>query len=547
MKKTITLLLIIIAILLTSCAQKQPYQEINYYKGTEGVKINFVESAPPTKVETGQIFPLMITLHNKGAWTIDEPYNAILSINYDPKYLEKANEQENDELKKIHLIGKSPYWPEGETRTITAELLRAKKLSQLKGVETSIEAIICYPYKTKLSTRVCIDPSTLEPIKEEAKQGVCRATTQTFTDQGAPIAITRIEPQNTIAAILTTKMKTNKSIKDENGKLKITSQETTEYVNVIKPQFRITIKNLGQGLVAGPINNNPDGSNSCQSSNYKPGLITIKAMLGNTELECTGSGQEKGQVKLINNEGTVTCKVKEKDLRQVKSSYYDYLTIELGYYYKEGESRKIEIINTGGYQEMPRTININCESYNNNKEQCLRQPLYYDCAWCEENNKCLSAASSGACKSCGKRTEYDPNTKTCEEPCPSNPLSAKIIGEHATNGDYKLILACDDKAVSPESKKRCGCTQLYFTISNDQVDCEAINLEPKTGTYPYGLSEVRYSKGISINDVNKWVCGYAKNQKGTRSNVVKGKIIDFFDEKTRKEIIKKIQEKNNNQ
>jgi hypothetical protein len=84
--------------------------------------------------------------------------------------------------------GRNIYYPEGTSRHIVFKAL-AKKLDLLSAQHTSpIILNTCYNYYTELPQDLCIDPS---PNSEFEK--VCEVKDITLSDQGAPIAITKIE------------------------------------------------------------------------------------------------------------------------------------------------------------------------------------------------------------------------------------------------------------------------------------------------------------------------------------------------------------------
>ncbi len=84
--------------------------------------------------------------------------------------------------------GRSVYYPDGTSNHVDFTV-KAKKLDLLSVQHTSpVVLTACYDYMTELSQDVCIDPDITSTA-----QKVCEVKDIALTDQGAPIAITRIE------------------------------------------------------------------------------------------------------------------------------------------------------------------------------------------------------------------------------------------------------------------------------------------------------------------------------------------------------------------
>ncbi len=84
--------------------------------------------------------------------------------------------------------GRSVYYPDG-TSSHVEFTAKAKKLDLLSVQHTSpVVLTACYDYYTELSQDICIDPDITSTAKK-----ACKAADITLTDQGAPIAITKIE------------------------------------------------------------------------------------------------------------------------------------------------------------------------------------------------------------------------------------------------------------------------------------------------------------------------------------------------------------------
>jgi hypothetical protein len=104
------------------------------------------------------------------------------------------------------------------------------KAKEISKTTAAISATVCYKYKTKLSTGICIDTEPYRPGKEDAP---CEMEAIELQNQGAPVAITRIEPTVRLS---------------DDGK--------------IIPSFKVFVENVGKGIVM----NEPDTKKACDGT-----------------------------------------------------------------------------------------------------------------------------------------------------------------------------------------------------------------------------------------------------------------------------------------
>ncbi|MDP3766067.1 MAG: hypothetical protein Q8R04_06155 [Nanoarchaeota archaeon] len=208
---------------------------MNIFVGTEGLTAEFAKTAPPPKVFEDSDFPILLRIKNKGAQSIAKEEKGsfasggLLSIGREKDYVKSLSlEQEgriirgNTDNEVIFFVdGKTQINPKGDEIVVTLNAKTGKLDPQSEQkLSNTITATLCYPYKTVLSTTVCIDPDIAgtRPGKK-----VCSVKELVFGGgQGAPIAVTKIEPQM-----------------------------IPKGDKVIKPQFLIYIENKGQG---NPVN-----------------------------------------------------------------------------------------------------------------------------------------------------------------------------------------------------------------------------------------------------------------------------------------------------
>ncbi|MCH8003395.1 MAG: hypothetical protein IH934_02090 [Nanoarchaeota archaeon] len=186
-----------------------------------------------------------------------------------------------------------------------------------------ILATACYPYFTKASPTVCIDPFPFEHREEK----VCEIGSVTLSSQGAPIAVTKVEQEAATGKI----------------------------------QFKIHIKNVGDGDVIwnkdtsediskldGLLNRcSPLGGGILKRKDFdRVQLESIK--IGNVDMfkerKCSPFADGTDNiVKLFNGEGFVICTLNVRDLGSIQSAYTSPLNIELRYAYRSTISKQIKI------------------------------------------------------------------------------------------------------------------------------------------------------------------------------------------------------------
>ena len=205
--------------------------------GTEGITAVFSKNAPPAKVFENNNFPVLIKIRNAGAYSIpqipaesqgvisigrEKDYVPVLSIEENGR-LTKSKEQNKDNEMYFFVDGRSQINPQGDELIASLIATTGKLDTQSERRISTITANLCYPYKTMLSTTVCIDPDVagLRPGKKVCSVSV--AGIPFASGQGAPIAITKIES--------------------------LMVPEIDK--EVIKPQFLIYVENKGSG---NPVN-----------------------------------------------------------------------------------------------------------------------------------------------------------------------------------------------------------------------------------------------------------------------------------------------------
>jgi hypothetical protein len=204
------------------------------------------------------------------------------------------------------LQGDTPDFPGGDIKVEdwTANINRFPP-----GLDSTRQNLLitnCYLYSTNAAPVVCIDPA---PYSDNAKS--CRPSNYNPTNgQGAPVAVTSIEQENTPRSVI----------------------------------FKINVRNQGDGEVWAP-------GSLPKCSPYQKSRVTLKdknrVILGivrvsgdATPLDCTPNRVLKLDPRTES--GTITCKY-DIEYQGVKSAYQTPLVVELWYGYEETIRRSVEI------------------------------------------------------------------------------------------------------------------------------------------------------------------------------------------------------------
>jgi len=352
LKKThILVLLIILLVVISGCkikgGKKKAEKSLEEIRtGTEGIMVGFLPNTPPDKIpvdKANNIFDVVLEVKNKGAYPQPADTDALRAgfgylfgyvylSGFDDNIItfqsRKAGVLEAGNVGRIDartFEGKSTINPNGGLDllefkgTVTVQNLNVEKY------EPTLQATACYVYETIAGPPVCIDPNPYSTVKEKK---VCEVQPVTLTNQGAPVAVTRIDEEALSG----------------------------------RTQFKITIKNVGGGDVL----RDGDGAiikkcNPAEQLRIERGDIdkvkVVNVKIANQELICgpfaeVSPGISKGQditravqgwIRLINGEGFVICEMPRDPTK--KTAYTTPLTIRLHYGYRTTIEKKIQIKN----------------------------------------------------------------------------------------------------------------------------------------------------------------------------------------------------------
>ncbi len=313
MKLNWSVLVVLTLILLNGCIWNDSSDEgtdieKDLYQGTKGVVLDIVDENIPDELYENEEINYVAKFTNEGPYQVN---NAKLLVSVDKGYMHFSNEESVYGEEKFGLEGKTQYnmFDDFEIKELTIYTGDIDPLSEYH--DASILTTFCYDYKGIAITDVCIDT---DPYDTKATEDICDAgeVISLSKGQGGPVVIDRIE---------TTMLTEN---------------------DFIRPQFKIHMKNVGQGTViqVGSV------TEVCSSDGLVGGTYnTIK--FDNIELSNFKTGDfecfPKG-ISLRKEEDFVTCTLKSGKIPKSDSSYMSPLKIEISYGYTQSESKEVRIL-----------------------------------------------------------------------------------------------------------------------------------------------------------------------------------------------------------
>ena len=213
-KHGIVLLVLVLAFFLSGCSFSPPSllgsdepPKNAAREGNKGLVMSFFEGAPPENAFSGEDIKIALLLENRGYYPVVSSEGAKISV-FSGGIIDIGQVNCNN----INLEERTSISPGGRSNCEASATITGVKAD----TDALIFAVACYDYETRLSETVCIDVSDYTTAQNRK---ACEVSDITLTDQGAPIAITRIEQ--------------SKSVSD--GKT--------------LPRFKIFLKNVGGGIL----------------------------------------------------------------------------------------------------------------------------------------------------------------------------------------------------------------------------------------------------------------------------------------------------------
>ncbi len=305
------LLLCILIILTSGCDRvykpERPSLE-DIEQGSDGLIIEFIEGAPPPDVIEGSLIQAGIIMENKGTSDVKRGY---LLLGYEKEYIKLSSWQGKgiDDRITIDIQGKSLALPEGMEDVDIVNLEIMDIGPQREKADTTIYVTVCYDYHTKGHSNVCVDTDVYN-LKPREK--ACNAADVSLSDQGAPVAIKRIESRMIVSK--------------EGG--------------VVRPQFIIHFENVGDGTII--AHGRADIACSAQPlSTDDINVLKVSAVLSDLPLSC------KPELLKLRKDSDYTICTLEEGIDETISSYYTPLTITADYGYMQTISKGISIRKIG--------------------------------------------------------------------------------------------------------------------------------------------------------------------------------------------------------
>lgn len=267
--------------------------------GTEGVGIVFVEGSPVSSFDAGENAEFSVKLTNSGEYDVPAGEAKARIFSTSPSFGLNNNYMASSEvLYGISVEGDTP----GE-REIDLGIGNYAEDIVIKQ-EFPVNARVCYPYKTRVSTTVCMGSRRLSEGGAEQVCEVEGSRITTGTVSSAPVQVTEVE----------------QGYKGSDGMT-----------------FSITIENKGTGTVN-------DHTKACEELDSSDFADIVYMDIYPDDVRCRfpeGTEGDKGKLTLYNGAKTIIC---ERTLEAgADSNYEDNLRIILDYKYLDTTSKIVTV------------------------------------------------------------------------------------------------------------------------------------------------------------------------------------------------------------
>ncbi|MEK6936557.1 MAG: hypothetical protein AABW58_00635 [Nanoarchaeota archaeon] len=312
-KKSVLILVVLLSLFIVGCqtnTKKDKTASLGIFiGGSDALDFSFIESQPPNKVLDNLQEPFFIglRLQNKGEYEI--PSNKIIAslsgINQEAFSLSSLNTK-----LKIPLEGKAKSGDqiiESSPEELLFDQLNYKH-DLNADFPTSLRVDVCYEYKTKSVSKVCLKKKAVEKTLED-KCNVLSDSVATETSS-APVQIKDVKQRSSAA------------------------QE-------IKLTFKIV--NVGKGDIYPPSTFSEKCTDVSAEKNKIQVLVTSPSSKVN--IKCSQlQDSNKGITKLALGEKTISCDIPTSDLQE--TAFEEPVSIELFYFYKGSIEKQITVLNS---------------------------------------------------------------------------------------------------------------------------------------------------------------------------------------------------------
>lgn len=301
------LVMFLVLIFLAGCKTTTQQASGAYVGGTNGLKIEFVESEPPDTVLDANSDQFYITLRftNQGEHDLDEgdikvTLDGISKQEFQLSSLTKTNENT--------LIGSQKERTEiiaGDEGEVSFEAKYKPDLSA--DFKVKIGANVCYQYETETISSLCLEKDVSARVKE--KDACTIDQEKTIQNSAAPIQISNLK-------------------------------ERPIGTNKIKVTFDVENKGLGT-----PFEPNAFAAGDCYEKEDKKEKVQVRIVPGGSsplKFECSKlDNQAIGVVRLIEGKASISCEASTSGLQE--TPYESPLNIYVDYTYKDYASKEITV------------------------------------------------------------------------------------------------------------------------------------------------------------------------------------------------------------
>ncbi len=302
MKRGLIILSIAMILLIAGCQGKTETTTGfgAFLGGTDGLIFSFVQDEPPLTVLDDNNEPFFITLEleNAGEYPLQE--NEILTtlsgISYDAFDIEKASLTNANALEKGYLNKQTGEIVQGGVDQITYEAVYKDDLEY--DLPFTIAANVCYQYQTQAVAQTCLSK---QPTRRSQPTDVCIITEE-------------------------------KIVGNSGGPLQVTSfSERTSGQNEVTITFKVENVNLGESYPQDYLAQKDD----CIADDKLRNQVHIAvASPQSIQINCPKLGGTAGNVRLINGQTTVTCRMGTANLAEA-TPFAGAMDIKLDYVYKD--------------------------------------------------------------------------------------------------------------------------------------------------------------------------------------------------------------------
>jgi hypothetical protein len=305
------LFLLTCVLLLVACSGSQETPEQPLRLGKDGVYMSFPDTNALELYEKDK-FSVAVRLENVGANHITEQKPGWITASYDRaafSFTEVATSKTRSQKLPVafSLNGRDEFVTKGDVEFAEFNFVAQDVFGNRDKAQSTIVFNACYPYTTVFAHNVCIDRDVYTTQQAET----CAVHTITDGSQGAPIAVTKVEPM-------------------------FLREGAT-----VTPRFRITVQNMQSGYTV--WNPAATGEQLCTLSDFtyqEHGRAHVTASINNQPLKC--GSDDAGIVRFERDTGVIVCSLPPLS---AGASYEALLLVNVDYFYISSLTATVEVNN----------------------------------------------------------------------------------------------------------------------------------------------------------------------------------------------------------